>query len=1132
MNFEDIKNISEHKVLNVKFKDEKKLNFKEKKQLVSFMKTKSGYYLKLEKEINKDIQFETYQIDLDNDTEAYIDKILDKNLNYLAQLENIDTVSIVIFNFSILNMDFPFLIDDNLLKKNKFATIKNKLEENYLIKKFDNKSYAILGVIKAETEEQMMLIGKENLLLLKKVIKDFYIEDESSKDFKKIEQQEVYSIVEEKKLKDFKIEDCQMFMLAGTINFCNNTDDFRMKIQDKITMREIQSDPASYLNLWNKYADFEMDLFLKEIKNSGYFEILSYKQKKINNKEIIELELDKVLEINENTVLRVVDKNPKDLFKDYTAETEKEFFSTKPYDCDVVIAKNNSKSNIIQVHNNNKFSEGKWKYIFLSIKGNNTVFKRREKARKLISKNLAGIPNLNQLIEGKIPHQRAKEKKNYKALSVQTKKSLFPKYDPTETQQEAIEIALNTPDIALIQGPPGTGKTTVITGILQRLSEIKKDVGNLSGGNLITSFQHDAVTNATGRIKILGLPAEKYGQKNGSDGQILNDVFKHYITQTLQNLYDENINLKRLKEEDELLALYSRYSDLETSPEKSEIKLLLKSLQKFALNYDLQTVLEKLDRLKADLDSVNKDYSTINKNDIFKLPITKKMLEDNGDVFIKNTIRTLESEIQSGKTVNKKFSLILDFLKKCLETNNIDFKIMKRCKDILLSELTYIEDIFLTSNNNKMLNDIFSDLDSEIERIKTKSKDHKERLKLKFIDELENNPLRVRDTVRSYMTTFAATCQQTQSNSIKIAKNNGNKVKSSKDLKLEDHEKYENVLVDEAARSNPPDLLIPMAMATERIILVGDHKQLPHIVNEEILNYMDDSKGDKSIKEELSDGDILKTSMFEILEKKCKDLEKLDGVKRTIMLDKQYRMHPTMGSFVSKHFYNNKLKNGIEDPSRFKSSLKDFEDKALAWYDIPYSKKFAEQTRNNSKYRNIEAKEIAKFLYKNIDNEELKGKNFGVITFYAEQREEIFKELANLENRVHENQRPLVIQEGKLFKVNDYYANSKENNIDEKLRIGSVDSFQGMEFDYVCLSMVRSNEILLKTEKDVRAKFGFLTNPNRLCVAMSRQKKLVIMFGDSKMLEGQSFKDIEVLQDYLNLCKGGDKYGQYKSVLS
>ena len=67
---------------------------------------------------------------------------------------------------------------------------------------------------------------------------------------------------------------------------------------------------------------------------------------------------------------------------------------------------------------------------------------------------------------------------------------------PTPRQQEALRVAINTPDIALMQEPPGTGKTKVITAIQACLSEIEKNRnGTVSHRLLLTSYQHDAVKN-------------------------------------------------------------------------------------------------------------------------------------------------------------------------------------------------------------------------------------------------------------------------------------------------------------------------------------------------------------------------------------------------------------------------------------------------------------------------------------------------------------------------------------------------------------------------------------------------------------------------------------------------------------
>ena len=436
--------------------------------------------------------------------------------------------------------------------------------------------------------------------------------------------------------------------------------------------------------------------------------------------------------------------------------------------------------------------------------------------------------------------------------------------------------------------------------------------------------------------------------------------------------------------------------------------------------------------------------------------------------------------------------------------------------------MTPIEYPFISKGLNKKIESIFEKIVSIINDIIRENKDFKERIKLKYLEELENNPLRVRDTIREYITTFGATCQQTQGKEIVKAKKRVLEKKVKNVELYAETRTYENVLIDEAARSNPPDLLIPMSMAKKRIILVGDHKQLPHLIDENILEYLKEEK--KDVKDFIEEE--IKKSMFEKLKTSCEELEKYDGIKRVVMLNRQYRMHPKMGTFISNHFYEGKLENGLEE-DKFDNRLKGLEEKAFAWFDISNKE---EEKGDKSKYRKKEAEEIEKFIYRNIDSEEARGKNFGIITFYSRQRTEILIELANEENKSYEGQDLIVIKKNKNYVINDKYKFSNEEGINEKIRIGTVDAFQGMEFNFVCLSMVRSNKFHLN-EGNIRKKFGFLTNRNRLCVAMSRQKELLVVFGDSKMIEGEKYPDIEVLQEYLKMCKEDGEYGKFESLL-
>jgi len=86
-----------------------------------------------------------------------------------------------------------------------------------------------------------------------------------------------------------------------------------------------------------------------------------------------------------------------------------------------------------------------------------------------------------------------------------------------------------------------------------------------------------------------------------------------------------------------------------------------------------------------------------------------------------------------------------------------------------------------------------------------------------------------------------------------------------------------------------------------------------------------------------------------------------------------------------------------------------------------------------------------------------------------------------------------------------------KKKIDSKLlEIGSIDAFQGRQFDIVFFSVVRSND---------RNIFGFLKSENRLNVAFSRQKKLLVVVGNRKMYESEKAQsDVPALAEFIKLA--------------
>jgi superfamily I DNA and/or RNA helicase len=83
-------------------------------------------------------------------------------------------------------------------------------------------------------------------------------------------------------------------------------------------------------------------------------------------------------------------------------------------------------------------------------------------------------------------------------------------------------------------------------------------------------------------------------------------------------------------------------------------------------------------------------------------------------------------------------------------------------------------------------------------------------------------------------------------------------------------------------------------------------------------------------------------------------------------------------------------------------------------------------------------------------------------------------------------------------------------NGEERFRVGSVDAFQGKEFDVVLLSTVRSwkSGSDINNSVVVNEQLGFLRIINRINVAMSRQKRLLIVVGDLSLASAELTQSI------------------------
>ena len=731
----------------------------------------------------------------------------------------------------------------------------------------------------------------------------------------------------------------------------------------------------------------------------------------------------------------------------------------------------------------------------LSLVGDMRQIIRRESARERIANCESSNPALGLLIEGKKPNAvlEVKNQIPIEPLSAFVKEKLFASREPRERQKEAIRIALNTPDIALIQGPPGTGKTTVITAIVERLNELSDKREDSQGQVLLTSFQHDAVRNVIERLRINSLPTPKYGRQ-GTEDLSQERAIEQWRLDYAERLKKRNPEIQQTAEQQELFLRRNAYL---ISPSESNALRFLEYARK--LNAD-NALAAEIDRLTAEIAVQEIDGEAPFLTKLRRIRTTKQGFLDDGPETADDVLMDLEGVSSANRPEHK---AILDVLEKAADFtgDDVDEDFLAKLSAVrrdLISRCTP-KPAYRIAQPDPAVLAVFDQLEAALRR----PRDELGEILYNLLNELENNMEEADGVISSYSFAYAATAQQSEGKDIRRAKG----ARSSGE-----HPEYGTVIIDVAARVNPGDLMIPMSQAKRRIILVGDHRQLPHIYDEEIFESMRDDGCEIG-------KNIVTKSMFEYVKEKLKELERIDHIPRVITLDAQYRMHPVLGEFVNRNFYA-PHGEGFESPlgeERFQQGLS---QKPYMWIDLPH-RLGGERQKGISRQRECEADCIVSSLQAYIDSPEGSGLTYGVITFYRAQKDMICDKLRGA---------------GLL----------------DKVRVGSVDAFQGMEFDVIFLSAVRTHggdavfdEALLGKDTSLLGKdseeyaqwvdyrekigmryYGRLVSENLLCVALSRQKRLLIVVGDAAIFHKGKWGElagrcVPAMRGFYELCEKG-----------
>ncbi|KAI0777345.1 P-loop containing nucleoside triphosphate hydrolase protein [Trametes elegans] len=266
---------------------------------------------------------------------------------------------------------------------------------------------------------------------------------------------------------------------------------------------------------------------------------------------------------------------------------------------------------------------------------------------------------------------------------------------------------------------------------------------------------------------------------------------------------------------------------------------------------------------------------------------------------------------------------------------------------------------------------------------------------------------------------------------------------------------FTHIFIDEAGQAAEPEALTAIkavASMDTRVVLSGDPMQLGPVIR-------------SSIARELGLG---KSYLERLMERAVYDPQTGRG-RSFIKLVKNFRSHKAILDYPNERFYNDELE--VCGPQATINSLLGSPMLVNAKWPVVFHYISGENERESTSpsYFNIdeatEAVDYVKELRKDRRHP-IRAADIGIITPYYAQVRKI----------------RLLLRKEKI----------------EDVKVGSVEEFQGQERRVIIVSTVRSTRDLLSY--DAKFTLGFVSNPRRFNVAITRAQALLVVIGDASVL--------------------------------